>query len=100
MVLLDYVPENLRFAERRIEREGLRRARVTEGSIVDLTRFPEGYFDAVLCLGGPLSHVMKHEDRSKAVSELARVAKKRSPIFISVMSRLAMLATELKYFPA
>ncbi len=100
LVLLDYVRENLRFAERRIKREGLRRARVTEGSIVDLTRFPEGYFDAVLCLGGPLSHVMRHEDRSKAVSELARVAKKRSPIFISVMSRLAMLATELKYFPA
>lgn len=100
LVLLDYVPENLRYAERRIRREGLGGIKATEGSIVDLTRFSDGSFDAVLCLGGPLSHIMKRGDRRKAVSELVRVAKKHSPIFISVMSRLAMLATELKYFPA
>ena len=99
LVLLDYAPENLRYAERRIKREGLGGIKVAEGSIVDLTRFSEGSFDAVLCLGGPLSHVMKRRDRGKAVSELVRVAKKHPPIFISVMSRLAMLATELKYFP-
>ncbi|MDG6954512.1 MAG: class I SAM-dependent methyltransferase [Nitrososphaerota archaeon] len=100
MVLLDYAPENLRYAERRIKREGLGGIKAIEGSIVDLRRFSEGSFDAVLCLGGPLSHVLKRGDRRKAVSELVRVAKKHSPIFISVMSRLAMLATELKYFPA
>ncbi|MDG6937740.1 MAG: methyltransferase domain-containing protein [Nitrososphaerota archaeon] len=100
VVLLDYAPANLRFAEGRVRREGLgSKVTAVEGSIVDLARFPDGYFDAVLCLGGPLSHVMKGEDRRKAMAELARVGKARSPIFVSVMSRLAMIATALKYFP-
>jgi ubiquinone/menaquinone biosynthesis C-methylase UbiE len=100
VVLLDYTPANLRFAGKRIENEkvGNRVRGIVEGSIVDLSRFSDDTFDAVICLGGPLSHVIREEDRRKAVSELVRVAKRRSPIFISVMSRLGVLVTELKYF--
>lgn len=100
VILLDYTPANLRFAKKRIRKEGLdkRVEEIAEGSIVDLSRFPSDSFDAVTCLGGPLSHVMREGDRSKAISELVRVAKGGAPIFISVMSRLAFLATELRYF--
>ncbi len=100
VVLLDYTPANLRFAKKQIRKEGLgeRVEEIVEGSIVNLSRFSDDAFDAVICLGGPLSHVIREGDRSKAVSELVRVAKIRSPIFISVMSRLAVLATELRYF--
>ncbi|MDG7009031.1 MAG: methyltransferase domain-containing protein [Nitrososphaerota archaeon] len=101
MVLSDYTPANLRFAEAQIKKErlGEKVKEITEASIADLSRFPDGSFDAVLCLGGPLSHMVRKEDRSEALSELARVVKRRSPVFVSVMSRLAMLATELRYFP-
>jgi SAM-dependent methyltransferase len=100
VVLLDYTPANLRFARKQIDKEGLgKRVReIVEGSIVNLSRFSNGDFDAVICLGGPLSHLLKEGDRRKAVSELVRVAKRHSPIFISVISRLGVLATELRYF--
>ncbi len=100
VVLLDYTPANLRFAEKQIEKAevGRRVKGIVEGSIEDLSRFPNDAFDAVICLGGPLSHILGEGYRRKAVSELVRVAKRRAPIFISVMSRLAVIATELKYF--
>jgi ubiquinone/menaquinone biosynthesis C-methylase UbiE len=100
VVLLDYTPANLRFAKKQIEKEELgRRVKgIVEGSIVDLSRFSSDAFNAVICLGGPLSHIMGEADRRKAISELVRVAKTHSPIFISVMSRLSVLVTELKYF--
>jgi SAM-dependent methyltransferase len=101
MVLLDYTPANLKFAKKQIAQQnvGIKVKEIAEGSIVNLSRFPNGQFDAVICLGGPLSHVMRERNRRKAVSELIRVAKHGSPIFISVMSRLAVLATELEDFP-
>ena len=100
VILLDYTPANLKFAKEQVEKEGLGGSvkQIVEGSIVDLSRFSKEAFDAVICLGGPLSHIMNKGDRRKAVSELVRVAKKHSPIFISVISRLGVLATELKYF--
>ena len=97
VVLLDYTPANLKFAKKQIENEevGGRVRGIVEGSIVDLSRFPNDTFDAVICLGGPLSHVIGEGNRSRAISELIRVAKNRSPILISVMGRFGVLAIEL-----
>ena len=71
---------------------------VIEGSIVDLSRIEDNTFDAVLCLGGPLSHVLDSQKREKAIRELIRVAKPGAPIFVSVMSRLSLLVIELTLF--
>jgi SAM-dependent methyltransferase len=101
IVLYDLTPENLALARRRIARAGVKR-RVTdivEGSIVDLSRYPSGHFDAVLCLGGPLSHVAGPDQRLRAVRELSRVAKPGAPLFISVMGRLAVLGESPRYWP-
>ena len=96
-VLLDFAPSNLEIAKKRIKRAGLRTQvkEIIEGSIVDLTRFADNTFDAVICTGGPLSHVVDRGDREKAVAELVRVAKPGAPIFVSVMSRLSVLVVEL-----
>ena len=65
-----------------------------EGAVTDLSRFADNSFDAVLCLGGPLSHVHPKAARQRAVAELVRVAKRNAPVFISVMSKFGvMLAT-------
>jgi len=97
LTLLDFTPANLEFARRRVKRAGLagRVQAVLEGSITDLGRFPDGSFDAVLCTGGPLSHVLAAGDRERALAELVRVAKPGAPLFISVISRLSVLVVEL-----
>ena len=101
MVLMDLTPANLEFAERKIRDLRLKRKvkQLVEGSLVDMSFFPDNSFDAVICLGGPLSHILDPIDRQTAAAELVRVARPGAPIFVSVIARLALLITELVYFP-
>ncbi|HNS50593.1 MAG TPA: class I SAM-dependent methyltransferase [Anaerolineae bacterium] len=100
VVLLDLTPANLDFARRVVRRASVQDkvAAITEGSIVDLSQFGDATFDATLCLGGPLSHVVDAGQRAKAVSELVRVTKPGGVLAASVMGRLALLALELSLF--
>lgn len=61
--------------------------------------FPNERFDAVLCLGAPLCHLLNAKQREKAAKELVRVAKRDAPIFISVISRIGLLRSILVRFP-
>ena len=101
MIMVDMTPANVEFARRRIKRLGVRdRVKdVVEGSIVDLSRFADNTFDGVICLGGPLSHILDKRKRAKAIHELVRVAKPGAPIAASVMSRFSVLIVELTMFP-
>jgi len=101
VVLLDMTPANLDFARRQIKRAKVQ-AQVTavvEGTILDLSRFADASFDAAVCLGGPLSHVLDAADRERAVGELLRVVKPGGIVAVSVMGRLSVLALELMLFP-
>lgn len=101
VVLLDIVPEMLRLARRRVKTAGVlsKVKNFVQGSIEDLSVFPEFTFDAVLCLGGPLCHLLNPEQRRKAVAELLRVAKRGAPLFVSVISRVGLLKSILVEFP-
>lgn len=101
MTLLDMTPVNLEFARRQIRRRKLQAnvKEFIEASIVDLSHFPDESFDAVICLGGPLSHLLDIDQRSKAISELLRVARHDAPVFVSVMGRLSLLTLEMVMFP-
>lgn len=79
-------------AQLRIAREKIGQAGQTEnvedfvhGDITDLSVFPDGRFDAVICYGGALSYVC--ERRHEAAAELVRVVRPGGMILISVMSR-------------
>ena len=100
VVLLDMTPANLAFARRQVRRAGLQDkvVQVVEGSIVDYTQFKDNTFDAAICLGGPLSHVLDAQKRDRAVAELVRVTQKGGMVFASVMSRLSLLVIELVQF--
>ena len=100
VVLLDMTPANLEFASRQLKRAGLPKEAVSlvEGSIVDLSQFADDTFDAVLCLGGPLSHILDAGKRDKAITELIRVSRHGAPVFTSVMGRLSLLVIELTLF--
>jgi SAM-dependent methyltransferase len=68
------------------------------GDIRDLSRFADDTFEAVLCLGGPLSHVIDLEDRRKALSELRRVGRPGAPMLVSVIGYYAHWRTVLARF--
>ncbi len=101
VVLLDITPEVLKVARRQIKRAGVqgRVKQVLEGSIIDLSAFANETFDAVLCLGGPLNHILNPKGRERAAMELVRVAKTGSTLFISVIGRLGLLRTIFLEFP-
>jgi len=101
VVLLDLVQANLDLAAARIRQAkvGARVRELVPGSITDLSRFRDGAFDAVLCTGGPLSHVHPERARKKALRELARVAKPGVPIFVSVIGRFAAMARGVSDWP-
>jgi ubiquinone/menaquinone biosynthesis C-methylase UbiE len=97
VVLLDLMPEHLRVARRQIRRAGVQ-GKVRElhqGSIEDLSRFGDESFDGVLCLGGALGHLVNQTQRRRALRELARVAKPRAPVFLSVIGRFSVMVGEL-----
>ena len=63
VTLLDLSPGHLALARRKVAEAGAavaaQVAAFAEGSIADLSAFPHASFDAVLCLGGVLSHVIE-----------------------------------------
>jgi ubiquinone/menaquinone biosynthesis C-methylase UbiE len=101
VVLVDLSPEMLEIAEKQVKKSRVQKrvSRIVQGSIDDLSVFEDEVFDAVVCLGGPLSHIVDEGRRQKTVDELIRVAKKGSPVFVSVIGRMAVLVNELVRFP-
>ena len=99
MVLLDFVPELLQIAKRKIKREKVQGKvkQIVEGSLEDLSMFENNTFDSVLCLGGALCHLVSKKRRQKAVNELIRVAKDGAPIFVSVIGRLAVCINSIVF---
>ena len=79
VVLLDIDPTYTVFAEEKIKLEpkavSSRLIASVVGDVRNLSRFDTNDFDAVLCLGGPLTHISDATERIQATSELVRVAK-------------------------
>jgi SAM-dependent methyltransferase len=92
MTLIDLSPRSVALARDRVDAapDSVRRnvEVVAEGSITDLTAFPDASFDAVLCLGAPLSHLIDRPSRQKAVAEFRRVTRPAGLLFVSVTNRI------------
>ena len=100
IILFDLTPELLQIAERKIKKEKIQdKVKIIQGSIDNLSKFRNNNFDAVICLGGALSHLVNKKQREKATDELVRAAKKNALIFITAIGRLAILANDLVNFP-
>jgi len=102
VVLLDIDPAYTAFAEEKIKLEpkhvSSRLIASIVGDIRDLSDFNTNDFDAVLCLGGPLTYISDELERTQAISELVRVAKPGAIVSIAVVGYLAMLRTVLSRF--
>ena len=97
VTLVDLSAEQVAIArEKASERDLSDRVTAEQGDVRALD-FGDGDFDAVCCLGGPLSHVVDDDERATATAELRRVARDGAPVFVSVIGRLAMLRDVIKF---
>ena len=89
---LDLSGGQLQLAKEKLDEAGLLEAvdSFVKGDVTNLSEFPDGNFDAVICYGGALSYVCEH--RTKAASELVRVVRPGGALLVSVMSRYGSMA--------
>ena len=90
VVLCDLLCEMLRLARRRVAEANVAE-RVRSAAAADLAALPyaDASFHAVLCLGAPLSHLLESKSRTRAVHELARVARPGARLFLTGIQRLS-----------
>lgn len=69
--------------------------RIYKGDILDLSQFPDGSFDIVLCMGA-FYHLLNPIDRQKAVSECRRVLKKGGVIFCTYINRMSVILQNIE----
>lgn len=100
--LLDLAPGCIAFAREKFvgEPEAVRGClqEMLVGDIRELP-FPADHFDAVLCLGGPLTHLQQVEDRRQAVRELVRVTRPGGLTVLTGIGYLAVLRSILIEVP-
>lgn len=71
------------------EAAGVALAAYDQGTALDLSRYGDGSFDAVLLMG-PLYHLLEEEERLRALSEARRVVKPGGPLFAAFITRYAV----------
>ena len=71
---------------------------LAQGNAVDLSRYEDESFDAVL-LFGPLYHLHKEEDKLRCLAEAKRVCKPDGKLFFAFISHDMIFLTELSYRP-
>ncbi len=96
IVLADLSPELLALAQELVAAAGLGALveEVVEADACDLSRWPDGAFDAALALG-PFYHLPNPADRERAAAELARVLRPGGLAFVALMPRYAFLRRTL-----
>jgi S-adenosylmethionine-dependent methyltransferase len=88
VTLFDLSEGNLALARLKAAEAGVALDDITQGTALDLSRYADGEFDAVLLMG-PLYHLLAQADRIQAVREAARVLKPGGPLFASFITRFA-----------
>ena len=90
VTLFDLAGNNLSFAQTKAAEAGVALAGCVQGNALDLSRFEDSGFDAVLLMG-PLYHLLELDQRRTAVREARRVLKPGGVFFASFITRYAPL---------
>ena len=97
VTLIDLSETQRELAREKLQKHDVdHRVSVRAGDVRDLD-FEDHTFDATCCLGGPLSHVLDGEKRSRAADELRRVTVPGGSVFISVMGLLGAVMITVQY---
>lgn len=89
---LELAENNLRAFRRKLRPED--RVELVQGNAVDLSRYADAAFDAVL-LFGPLYHLHQEADRQRCIAEAKRVCKPGGKLFFAFISNDFVFLTEL-----
>jgi S-adenosylmethionine-dependent methyltransferase len=96
VTLFDLSTDNLGMAREKAAAAGVTIARYEHGTALDLSRFPDERFDAVLLMG-PLYHLLAEADRRQALVEARRVLRPGGPLFAAFTTRYAPLRYTAAY---
>lgn len=88
VTLFDLSEGNLALARAKAAEAGVALESIEQGTALDLSRYADGEFEAVLLLG-PLYHLLALHDRVQAVREAARVLTPGGPLFAAFITRFA-----------
>jgi S-adenosylmethionine-dependent methyltransferase len=88
VTLFDLSPGNLALAREMATEADVTLAGFEQGTALDLSRFADHSFDAVLLMG-PLYHLLEETERRRALAEARRVLKPGGPLFAAFISRYA-----------
>ena len=72
--------------------------KLVQGNAVDLSRYVDEAFDAVLVFG-PLYHLHSEEDQQKCIAEAKRVCKKEGKLFFAFINNDMVILTETTRWP-
>ena len=86
VTLVDLSDGNLAFARQKAVETGNRLAGIQQANAMDLSAFQTEGFDASLMMG-PLYHLLRYEDRLRALQEAHRLLRPDSLIFVAFISR-------------
>ena len=95
-IALELAENNLAAFRRKLTPED--RIDLTQGNAVDLSRYADASFDAVLVFG-PLYHLHSVEDQQRCIAEAKRVCKKDGKLFFAFISNDMVILTEFDYRP-
>ena len=68
---------------------------ISVSNVLDLSRFEESSFDAVLCMGA-MYHLPKDEEKSQVIRECTRVCKPSGLVVLSYLNYFAVVAAEVQ----
>jgi len=94
---LELAENNIRAFHKKIRPED--KIELVQGNAVDLGRYGDESFDAVL-LFGPLYHLRKEEDQLRCIAEAKRVCKPDGKLFFAFISNDMVILTEFSYRPS
>jgi len=96
VVLADLSPELIEVAKNKIAEAGVQdqMEAVEVSDVCDLSKWADGSFDAVLCLG-PFYHLTEEQDREQAAAELVRVLRPSGTVFVAFMPVYVLLRRTL-----
>jgi S-adenosylmethionine-dependent methyltransferase len=95
VTLFDLSAENLHLARQRSAEAGVEIAAYAHGTATDLSRYPDGAFDAVLLMG-PLYHLLEASSRQRALDGARRVLSPGGILFAAFITRYA----PIRYYAA
>lgn len=88
VTLFDLSEGNLRLARQKAAEAGVTLQDIEQGTALDLERYADEAFDAVLLMG-PLYHLLAQSDRARALREAVRVLAPGGVLFAAFITRFA-----------